>query len=190
MIAFGSSITKPEVYRRCAEPGIRRAVEADSEILAMPSVGSIFHSYNELLERVSDRQDLDALVLVHQDAEIVDGDFCATVRRCLEDPEVGLIGCVGAIGVRSIAWWEASVTCASFINRYDEHGGGDLPSFSWAWSDAPAYARMGEVETLDGFVMVLSPWVVRNIRFDETLGAFHGYDLDLSRRCARPGGRS
>ena len=81
-----------------------------------------------------------------------------------------MIGCVGAVGVRSIAWWEASVTCASFINRYEEHGGGDLPSFSWAWNEAPAYARIGEVETLDGFVLVLSPWVVRNIRFDESLG--------------------
>jgi hypothetical protein len=179
MIAFGSAITKPEVYRRCAEPGILRAAEADSEIHAMESIGSIFHSYNALLDQFSDRQDLDALVLIHQDAEIVDSDFCATVRRCLEDPQVGLVGCVGAIGVRSIAWWEASVTCASFINHYDEHGGGDLPSFSWAWSDAPAYARMGEVETLDGFVIVLSPWVVRNLRFDEELGEFHGYDLDL-----------
>ena len=81
--------------------------------------------------------------------------------------------------MRSIAWWEASVTCASFINRYEEHGGGDLASFSWAWSDAPAYARVGEVETLDGFVLVLSPWVVRNVRFDEALGQFHGYDLDF-----------
>jgi hypothetical protein len=26
---------------------------------------------------------------------------------------------------------------------------------------------------------VLSPWVVRNLRFDEELGGFHGYDLDL-----------
>jgi hypothetical protein len=38
---------------------------------------------------------------------------------------------------------------------------------------------MGEVETIDGFVMVLSPWAVRNVRFDERLGSFHGYDLDL-----------
>lgn len=145
----------------------------------MPAVGSIFASYNALLDHFSDRPDLEALVLVHQDAEIVDEDFCRIVRHAIEEPEVGVVGCVGAVGVRSIAWWEASVTCASFINRYDEHGGGDLPSFSWAWSDAPAYARMGEVETIDGFVMVLSPWVVRNIRFDETLGSFHGYDLDL-----------
>jgi hypothetical protein len=179
MIAFASSITKPEVYARCAELGISRAREPDSEIYPMPSVGSIYKSYNALLEHFTAREDLEALVLVHQDAEIVDDDFCRIVRRTLADPEVGVVGCVGAVGVRSIAWWEASVTCASFINRYDEHGGGDLPSFSWAWSDAPAYARMGEVETIDGFVMALSPWVVRNIRFDENLGSFHGYDLDL-----------
>ena len=179
MIAFASSITKPDVYRRCAEPGIVRAREADSEVLPMTSIGSIFESYNAILDRFAGRDDLDALVLVHQDAEIVDSDFCAIVRRSLADSQVALVGCVGAVGVRSIAWWEASVTCASFINRYDEHGGGDLPSFSWAWNDAPAYARVGEVETLDGFVLALSPWAVDNVRFDESLGEFHGYDLDL-----------
>jgi hypothetical protein len=179
MIAFGSSITEPEVYRECAEVGIGRAAEPDSEIRAMPSIGSIFRSYNALLDEFSGREGLEALVLVHQDAEIVDADFCAIVRDALADPGVGVVGCVGAVGVRSIAWWEASVTCASFINRYDEHGGGDLPSFSWAWSDAPAYARVGEVETLDGFVLAISPAVLQSIRFDEQLGAFHGYDLDF-----------
>jgi Glycosyltransferase like family len=179
MIAFASAITKPEVYRRCAEPGIARCAEPDSDVQAMPAAGSIFRSYNILLDHFADRQDLEALVLVHQDAEIVDPDFCSIIRAALADERVGVIGCVGAVGVRSIAWWEASVTCASFVNRYAEHGGGDLPSFSWDWDDAPAYARLGEVETLDGFVLVLSPWVLRNIRFDESLGQFHGYDLDL-----------
>ena len=32
---------------------------------------------------------------------------------------------------------------------------------------------------MDGFVIALSPWVVRNIRFDESLGQLHGYDLDF-----------
>jgi hypothetical protein len=179
MIAFGTAITKPEVFRRCAEPGIRRAAEPGSEVLALPATGSIFHSYNALLDRAGARDDLEALVLVHQDAEIVDADLCDKVRDALADPAVGAVGCVGAIGVRSIAWWEASVTLASFINRYEEHGGGDLHSFSWAWDDAPPYAHTGEVETLDGFLLVLSPWAVRSIRFDETLGEFHGYDLDF-----------
>jgi len=178
MIAFGCSITKPEVFRRCAEPGLRRAAEPDSEVYARAATGPIARSYNALLDAAAERTDLEALVLVHQDAEIVDADLCATIRACLSDPDVGVVGCCGAIGVRSIAWWEASVTLASFVNRYDDHGGGDLESFSWRWEEAPPYAQTGEVETLDGFVLALSPWAVRNVRFDEALGAFHGYDLD------------
>jgi hypothetical protein len=179
VIAFGAAITRPEVYRRCAEPGIRRAMEPDSVVLDLPSVGSVFASYNALLERAGAYEDLEALVIVHQDAEIVGEDFCAKAREALRDPEVGVVGCVGAIGVRSIAWWEGSVALASFVHRYDEHGGGDLPAFSWEWADAPPYARTGEVETVDGFVLVLSPWAVRELRFDESLGTFHGYDFDF-----------
>ncbi len=179
MIAFATSVTKRDVYRRCAEAGIRQAAEPDSQIVAMPAIGSIFSSYNALLERFSGREGLEALVLVHQDAELVQPDFCTIVREALRDPAVGLAGCVGAVGVRSIAWWEASVTCASFVNRYEEQGGGELPAFSWSWSEAPAYTRLGDVETLDGFILVLSPWVVENMRFDESLGQFHGYDLDF-----------
>ena len=179
MIAFGASITRPDVYRACAEPGIRRAAEPDAVVYDLPAIGSIFRSYNGILDRAATHEDLEALVLVHQDAEIMSPDLCATIRATLADPDVGVIGCVGAIGVRSIAWWEAAVTLASFINRYEEHGGGDLHSFSWDWEEAPPYARVGEVETLDGFVLVLPPWAVRHLRFDESLGAFHGYDLDF-----------
>ena len=131
------------------------------------------------MDTVADREDLEALVLIHQDAEIADPGFCAELRRRLADPDVGVVGCVGAIGVRSIAWWEGSVTWASFVHRYGELGGGDLPAFAWNGSKAPAYARLGEVESVDGFVMALSPWVVRNVRFDESLGQLHGYDFDF-----------
>src|SRR3954454_9925543 len=148
MIAFGCSITKPDVYGRCAEVGIRRAAEPGSEILARPAVGSIFRSYNALLDEAAAREDLEGLVLVNQDTEIADPGFCQQVREALVDPDVGVVGCVGAIGVRSIAWWEGSVALASFVHRYEEHGGGDLPAFSWVWDDAPPYARTGEVETV------------------------------------------
>ena len=178
MIAFGCAITKPDQFRRCAEPGIRRAAEADAVRYELPAVGSISQSYNAVLDRAAGCDDLEALVLLHQDAEIVDADLCAKLRAALRDPDVGVIGCAGALDVRSIAWWEASVTLASFINRYEEHGGGDLRSFSWTWEDAPPWAQTGEVETLDGFLLALSPWAVRSVRFDESLSRFHGYDLD------------
>ena len=179
MIAFGSSITKPEVYRRCAEPGIRRAAEADSKVLAYNAAGSIFRSYNLLLEKASELDDLEALVLLHQDAELVDDEFCHKVRLALEDDDVGVVGCVGAVDVRSIAWWEGSATWASFSHRYSENGGGDVESLTWKRDDMPPYAHTGEVDTVDGFVLVLSPWTVRNVRFDESLGQFHGYDFDF-----------
>jgi len=179
MIAFGTSITSPDAYSKYAEPGIRLAAEPDSVIYPFSAAGSIFRSYNLLLDKAAEREDLEALVLVHQDAEIVDPDFCRKARRALSDPDVGVVGCVGAVGVRSIAWWEGAVTWASFIHRYGENGGGDLPSISWDPNDLPPYARTGEVDTVDGFVMAISPWVARNIRFDESLGKLHGYDFDF-----------
>jgi hypothetical protein len=179
VIVFGCSITDPAIYRDCAEPGIRRAAEPDSEVLAQAAAGSLFRSYNLILDMVAGRQDLEALVLLHQDAELADPGFCAKLRRALADPQVGVVGCVGAVGVRSIAWWEGSVTWASFVHRYGELGGGELPAFAWNGDGLPAYARTGEVDTVDGFVLGLSPWIVRNIRFDESLGQLHGYDFDF-----------
>jgi hypothetical protein len=178
MIVFASSITEPDTYRRCAQRGIQMAAEPDSQVIANSAAGSLFRSYNLILDTVARRDDVEGLVLLHQDAEIADLDFCAKLRKALSDPDVAVVGCVGAIGVRSIAWWEGSVTWASFVHRYSELGGGDLPAFAFNGAEMPAYARLGEVETVDGFVLALSPWAVRNIRFDESLGLLHGYDFD------------
>jgi len=179
MIAFGCSITVPDIYERCAKPGIQLAAEPDSELFALASAGSVFRSHNLILERAAGCDDLEALVLVHQDAEIVDPDFCSKLRRALRDPDVGVVGCLGAVGVRSIAWWEGSVTWASSFYRYGELGGGELPATAWNGDENPSYPRTGEVDTVDGFLLALSPWVVHNLRFDEALGLPHGYDFDF-----------
>jgi Glycosyltransferase like family len=188
LIAFGCSITDPELYERCALPGIRLASEPDSELLAQEHAGSLFRSYNLLLDLAGALDDLEALVLVHQDAEIIDPDFCAKLRRALGDPEVALVGCGGAVGVRSIAWWQGSVTWASFTTRYEEFGGGEVPGLTWDPDDIPSYARTGEVDSIDGFVIGMSPWAVRELRFDESLGQIHGYDFDICCQ-ARAAGR-
>ena len=179
MFVFASSVTKPDVYAACAEPGIRRVAEDDALIWALENPGTLFEGYNQLLDRAAKVEGLEGLVLLHHDTEIVSADFMTHVRAALSDPDVGVVGCVGAVGVRTVAWWDGSVTLASFLHRYDEHGGGDLPGSSWAWEDAPASARFGEVDTVDGFLLVLSPWVVQNVRFDESLGQLHGYDFDF-----------
>jgi len=188
MIAFGCAVTNEKIYTQCAEPGIRRASEPDSENLTVESAGSIYRNYNLLFDKVSDRDDVEALVLVHQDAEIVDDDFCAKAREGLSDPAVAILGSAGAIGVRNIAWWEGSVVWAAYTHRFLELGGGDIAAMSWRPDEMPSYARTGEVDMIDGFVMVFSPWAVRNLRFDESLGWLHGYDFDICMQ-ARHAGR-
>jgi glycosyl transferase family 2 len=179
MIAFAVAVTKDGEYERFAKPGILRAAEPDSELLIYGSAGSLFRSYNVLLKQARELDGLEALVMLHQDAELLDDDFCSKVRLALSDPDVAIAGCAGAIDVRSIAYWEGSVTWGSFVHRYPEYGGGEIPAISWDLTTAPDYVRTGEVDSVDGFVMALSPWAVAELQFDESLGMIHGYDFDL-----------
>jgi hypothetical protein len=179
VIAFGVAVTSPATYDRYALPGIKRVAEADSLIMAHQTAGSIFHNYNLLLDEAGARDDLEALVLPHQDTEIVDPEFFTRVREALADPDVAVIGCAGAVGVRGPAWWQGAVTWASMSHRYNEYGGGEFPGTTWTPEQTPSYASPGEVDSVDGFILVLSAWAVRNLRFDESLGKLHGYDFDI-----------
>lgn len=178
MIAFGCSITTPKVFERYAGRGIRLAAEPDSPVFALAAAHSVARTYNLILEEVACIDGLEGLVLVHQDAEILDGEFCTKLRRVLRDPEIGVVGCVGAVGAPSIAWWEGLVTWDAFVRCYAVLDG-DAPDLSWNGRRLPPQAPMGEVDTVDGFLLALSPWVVRNLRFDESLDQHHGYDFDL-----------
>jgi hypothetical protein len=174
MIAFGSVITDPEAYRRFAAPGIRRAAEPDSAIHAFASVGTVCRGYNLLCDVAAGHDDLEALVLLDPRAEIADPGFCAKARAALWDPDVAVAGPVGAKNVRTIAWWEGDVSSAELVHHYHEHGGGEMAGYAWAHPSVP----LGDVDSVDGFMLVLSPWAVRTLRFDESLSTGHGYDLD------------
>lgn len=193
MIAFGCAITDEELYERCAAPGFRLASEPDTAILAHPAAGSIFRSYNMLLDRALERfgpEGLETLVLVHQDAEIIDPEFVPKVREALSDTDVAIVGCAGALDVRSIAWWEGSVTWASFTHKFDDHGGGEIAALSWIPEATPSFAETGSVDSIDGFVMAFSPWAIQNLRFDESIGtALHGYDFDVCMQARAAGKR-
>jgi GT2 family glycosyltransferase len=182
VIAFGCSILMPDVYRRAAEPGIRRAAEPDSVILANAGTGSVARSLNLLLDQAAGLRDLEALVLVHEDAELLDADFPARLRDALSDPDVAIVGCVGARGVRDIAWWDGTVTWNSAAYH---HAGVDGGQVTFPPVTDPS---AGEVDVVYGVMMALSPWAVTHLRFDESVGMLHGYDFDACRQ-ARAAGR-
>jgi hypothetical protein len=183
LIAFATAIAETDAFHRYTEPGIRLAAEPDSAIYAYAAVGSICRSYNILLDAVAAHDDLEALVLVHPHAEIVDADLCAKARHALRDADVGLVGAVGATNVRSIAWWDGDVSAGRVTHRYIEHGGGELPELAWSPRDAP----FGPVDAVGGFLLVLPPWTVRNLRFDESLRHGQGFEVDFSLQVRRAG---
>jgi len=189
VIAFATCIGTRATFERCAAPGLRRAMEPDSVFAELTTDRSIHEAYNEALEHFAGVDDLEALVLLHQDAEITGGDFCAELRARNLAPFLAERTGLAIDRVRSIAWWEGSVTWASFTHRYEELGGGELPGFAWNGAGMPAYARTGEVDTVDGFVLALAPWTVRNVRFDESLGQLHGYDFDFCLQVREQGRR-
>jgi hypothetical protein len=176
MIAFGCSVSEPDAYRLYAGPGIDRVKEPGAPVFAFSAVGSIFRTYNLLLDAAAKVPDLEAFVLVHPHAEITDPAFLTKVRAAVEDEDVAVLGALGARGVTSLAWWQGELVAGPVVHRHAEYGGGERPSHDWVGRPV---APPGDVDAVDGFLMVLSPWAVRTLRFDESLGLGHGFDLDI-----------
>lgn len=186
MIAFGACVSAQDLYRRYAKPGVERAAESDSRRFIYRTARTIPATYNLILDRAAALPDLEALVLVHEDAEIVEADFCAKLREAFADPDVAIVGCVGSTGARSIAWWDGAVSWSSARYRYESLGGGELP---WPREAASAEQIPGPVDTVYGVLLALSSWAVRSLRFDESLGSTYGYDFDICAQ-ARAAGRT
>lgn len=164
MIAFAACIADRDKFTRYALPGLRRAMEPGSAFAELETTTSIHEAYNEALEHFAAVDELEALVLLHEDVELFDPAFGTLVRDAFADPEVAIVGAVGARGVRSLAWWEGEMAgCVDETRGRIDHGFADI-----------------NVDSVDGLMLVLSPWAVRNLRFDtETFSGFHAYDVDI-----------
>lgn len=131
---------------------------------------SIHEPYNEMLVEATECDELEAVVLLHQDLSIDDEGFLAKVRGILAaSPDVAVIGTAGARHVRGLAWWEG-----------ESHGFLDEPLLIPGGSHIHYSHGAHEVDTVDGMLLVLSPWAARELRFDSDLaGPLDGYDMDF-----------
>lgn len=183
LIAFASAIVDAAAYVEYARAGILAAAEPGAAVFALEAVGDSSRRANLLLDAAAAREDLEALVIVDERVELDDPHLCAKVRAALADPDVAVAGWMGATGVRTLAWWDGAVSAGPVEIAFDEFGGGRLPAFCWTTPTAPPE----EVDVVDGRVLVLSPWAVRNLRFDETITLGHGWELDLCLRAREQG---
>lgn len=171
MIAFACSVASEQRWQRWALPGISRVAEPGALVIDERGAGSLQARCNRALEAAAAHDDLEAVVLLHEDSEIDDDRFLAKLRHRLADPGIAIIGAVGARGVSSIAWWEGKQPrgrLAGMPNIGPRRVSGLDPNRGFH-----------DVDAVDGLLMVMSAWAVRELRFDEELSDFHGYDVDI-----------
>src|SRR6185503_11814837 len=116
-------------------------------------------AYNAILD-AHRGQDLDAVILLHDDLDIVDAQAEEKFLRALAEPDVALAGVCGGKGDATLAWW----TSETVGHQMTDSGMLDFGT------------RTGDVAFIEGSIMVFSPWAVENLRFDERYPGFLGYD--------------
>lgn len=122
---------------------------------------SMTRAYNEILDSWS-VDPPDVLILVHDDLELTDPDAERKFYEALQRDDIELVGVAGGFDIEAhgLAWWNAKTVGHQLTDSRPLEFG----------------PREGYVTSLEGSVMALSPWGVRNVRFDETFTGFHGYD--------------
>jgi hypothetical protein len=179
VIAYGSAVADEHRYERCARAGIDRLREPSAPVYEVRESGSLFGAYNEILDQAAADPRVEALVLMHEDTAIVEPDFEAKAREALADPQVAIAGAVGAIGIGGIDWWVHERMLGRVTLRLEEQFPPWGPPLIGSGT-VVGPGGGGEVDTVDGFLLILSRWVIDELRFDESLGpGFHGYDADL-----------
>jgi hypothetical protein len=180
MIAFGCAIASEDKYERFAVPGIERVRDPEAPTIEVRGRSCLFAAYNEILDRAAADSRIEAIVLLHEDTGILDPSFESKVRWALSDPVVAIVGTIGSVGVQGIDWWVHDYGIGSTIlEPIDNEVLYETPLLEG--SEVSGLGSIGEVDMVDGYLMVLSRWALRELRFDEReVGpGFHGYDADI-----------
>lgn len=143
----------------------------DAELIGFFGQRSIPVAYNLILNSYRDRKHDDLVVLLHDDLEVTDSHMEKKLRAAFVDPDVALVGVAGGRATNGLAWWGADPIGHQLIDT-------GLIDFG---------VREGDVDSIEGSFMVLSPWAVEHLRFDTRFTGFHGYD-DIG-MCARALGK-
>ena len=165
MILFGTAVGSRDVYGHVALPSIRAVTETEAAILSVRDAPSIAVAYNQLIqEALSWGDDVEAIALIHDDVEIQDRNFLARVRRGLNGGRIGVLGVIGGRELTSMGWWSGRHLVGRAWDYKGYHGVGPL---------------RGEVDVVDGLLMVVSRQAMERVQFDEkTITGFFGYDSD------------
>ena len=165
MIIFGTCVGGGgDRYRSVALPSIERASVSDDLILSGPGDDGICRLYNQFLEEARNRNDCEAVVLLHDDVEIIDPNFRPKIVEAVARENVGVVGAIGGADLTNLAWWYARERAGRV---FEARGVIDFGE------------RGRDLDAVDGLMLVLAPSAFRTLSFDGvSFPKFHGYDVD------------
>lgn len=153
MIGYGVCVGSWDKLRRNVIP-----YTLGRPLFALSGQTQIARAYNHILDAYA-ADGLDAVILLHDDLEMVDRDAEAKFIAAMT-PDVALVGVAGGKSDKTLAWWNSETVGHQMTDS-------GLIDFG---------TRTGDVAILEGSILVFSPWAVENLRFDERYPGFHGYD--------------
>lgn len=157
-----------EAFRRYAAPGLARTMRRGDRLRIVRG-RSIHAGYNNAMNWAQHLPGVEALVLLHADAQIIDGAFPEKIRQAFRDPAVVVAGVCGAAGgVDSLLWWTKK--CLGGVM----HEEGQPFAFHSSGNQ--------EADIVDGVLIALSPWALHYLAFDHfsyLKAPWYGYDVDI-----------
>jgi glycosyl transferase family 2 len=160
-VAYGCVTNSLDRVQRYVLPRV-----GDRSLTLLWNQTSMTQAYNAILDAHLGNPP-DALILIHDDLELVDPDTEAKFLDALKLPNVALVGVAGGFGhveAHGLAWWNGHTI---------GHQLTDSGMLNFGPREGP---REGFVTAIEGSVMTVGPRFIREIRFDETFTGFHGYD--------------
>jgi len=180
VIAYGAAVASEEKFERYALAGIERVAGPETRLIVRRGRKCIFSAYNEIMDEAVADPRIEALVLIHEDTEIRDDRFEDKLRWGLSDPSVAIVGTIGAVGVQGIDWWVHDYGIgSSILEPIDAAELYETPLLEG--SEMSGAGGFGDVDMVDGYLLGMSRWALKELRFDdrEVGPGFHGYDADI-----------
>lgn len=154
---------------------INQTIGIDYEIIIIDNSKneySIFSAYNKGVSLSK----FPCLCFIHQDVLFKTQDWGINVIEHLKDKQTGLIGVAGGKIMTRIPahWWALGHGCKHLIQQYNNKKKSGLERTH------PFDSNRQAVILLDGVFLGVRKELFSEIKFDEHLSGFHGYDQDIS----------
>lgn len=176
MISIVISSYQPK-YFTALEKNIAETVGVPYEIIKIqnPGLMGIAEAYNKGAKKAR----FGNLLFLHEDVLFHTQNWGEKLIKHLEDPETGVVGVAGSdyVPTAPCGWY---INGRSFLHLIQNNKSQNHPQHinNTSQNKHRAYA-------LDGVFLAVQKSKFNNFRFDEKIGGFHAYDIDLSLRFAK-----